>query len=291
MVIPNPAVNHVVETPAIEGDLPCHTCGYNLRTQPIAGCCPECGRLIANSLKPPILRITDWGDVRNLRWWILILAVGLCIQPLEQLSRVLLNSQLLSLAGNSTVLLAQWRGQVVVVGQMVMLAACLLIGRVWLRNAPQRERRSAVLVCGLAVLGFLLALIVSAGTARLILRGSDLMPSIALTARVLTFLVVLGAAKVLRDIVVIQAARRLAGLGLGLVFGGAMLFVGEGFWATIVADTSPRGVGAGPFGLLLIPLSGYEAAVRAAWAWPIRPIVILATVSGLLAYSGALRRA
>jgi hypothetical protein len=41
--------------PALDRDLHCVTCGYNLRTQPVDGVCPECGKSIRSTLNFPHL--------------------------------------------------------------------------------------------------------------------------------------------------------------------------------------------------------------------------------------------
>ncbi|HYE20153.1 MAG TPA: hypothetical protein VEA69_17025, partial [Tepidisphaeraceae bacterium] len=45
--------------PAIDRDLACVGCGYNLRTMPVTGRCPECARAVADSVPRGV---TPWHD-------------------------------------------------------------------------------------------------------------------------------------------------------------------------------------------------------------------------------------
>lgn len=63
------------DTARIDRDLPCVSCGYNLRTLPESGCCPECSEAVAMTLEA---EPTGWqlGPVQALRdaalamaWW------------------------------------------------------------------------------------------------------------------------------------------------------------------------------------------------------------------------------
>ena len=47
------------EAPAIENDLSCMICGYNLRALPPEGLCPECGTDIARSTQGDLLKFAD----------------------------------------------------------------------------------------------------------------------------------------------------------------------------------------------------------------------------------------
>jgi hypothetical protein len=48
-------------------DLPCRSCSYNLRTQPMKGLCPECGTPVELSLRGELLRGADPDWVSRLR--------------------------------------------------------------------------------------------------------------------------------------------------------------------------------------------------------------------------------
>jgi hypothetical protein len=59
--LPSPAPPEFVET-----DTPCRKCSYNLRTQPIAGRCPECGTPVAISIYGDLLRYSEPRWIKNL---------------------------------------------------------------------------------------------------------------------------------------------------------------------------------------------------------------------------------
>lgn len=52
--------------PRVEGDLPCARCGYDLRTLPCDGVCPECALSIRESIVPVGFRIVARGEARTL---------------------------------------------------------------------------------------------------------------------------------------------------------------------------------------------------------------------------------
>ncbi len=60
------------EAPAIENDLSCMGCGYNLRALPPAGLCPECGTDIARSTQGDLLKFAD-------RTWVGSIYRGTCL--------------------------------------------------------------------------------------------------------------------------------------------------------------------------------------------------------------------
>jgi hypothetical protein len=69
-------------TANIDRDLECARCCYNLRTQPIAGRCPECGLAVGRSLPPPGFRFRKMATVFRVRRGLALLAVGIMIQVL-----------------------------------------------------------------------------------------------------------------------------------------------------------------------------------------------------------------
>lgn len=60
------------EAPAIDHDLSCMSCGYNLRALPPAGLCPECGTDIARSTQGDLLKFAD-------RKWVGSVYRGTCL--------------------------------------------------------------------------------------------------------------------------------------------------------------------------------------------------------------------
>src|SRR5258706_9556058 len=57
--IPNSPPPPASPPPALDQNLPCLRCGYNLRTLSIDARCPECATPIASSLDPTLLRYAD----------------------------------------------------------------------------------------------------------------------------------------------------------------------------------------------------------------------------------------
>ena len=60
----------------VVADLPCGSCGYNLRTLSLSGVCPECARPVRQSIAACFLRCADAGWVRQLARGVLLLIVG-----------------------------------------------------------------------------------------------------------------------------------------------------------------------------------------------------------------------
>src|SRR3982751_830079 len=78
---PGPNFVMTAHTAEICADLPCHSCGYDLRAHPQDGQCPECGASVAESRRlAAIPRRPAWRDA-DPRWrrrmiagaWILVL--------------------------------------------------------------------------------------------------------------------------------------------------------------------------------------------------------------------------
>lgn len=75
-------------------DLPCIGCGYNLRTLPDDGRCPECNRPVRSSLAEPIWR----GSSRELRWTRFGVGLWLIAAIVPTATYILLDVWLLTLA-------------------------------------------------------------------------------------------------------------------------------------------------------------------------------------------------
>ena len=57
-------------------DLPCRTCGYNLRTLPTDGVCPECGTVVAKSICGDLIKFSDPKWVRKIARGIRFVQMG-----------------------------------------------------------------------------------------------------------------------------------------------------------------------------------------------------------------------
>ena len=66
-----------IENSAIESDLPCRQCGYNLRGLMGSGACPECGHAVAESARRNLLRDSDPSYAAKLRTAAIVMIVGL----------------------------------------------------------------------------------------------------------------------------------------------------------------------------------------------------------------------
>ncbi|MCC6358883.1 MAG: hypothetical protein IT450_09075 [Phycisphaerales bacterium] len=68
---PEPVVSPVAASQLVEFDVPCAECGYNLRTLPTDGRCPECAHAVADSLRLPLTWPSSLSGVRRaMRIWI-----------------------------------------------------------------------------------------------------------------------------------------------------------------------------------------------------------------------------
>lgn len=75
----------------IDGDVPCHSCGYNLRTSPLTGKCPECSADVIHSLRTDSLAFADRKCLARIRLGILLIfAFPLCDLVFSILSGFLL---------------------------------------------------------------------------------------------------------------------------------------------------------------------------------------------------------
>ncbi len=63
----------------VVADLPCGSCGYNLRTLSLGGVCPECARPVRQSMAARFLRCADAAWVRQLARGVLLLIVGVFV--------------------------------------------------------------------------------------------------------------------------------------------------------------------------------------------------------------------
>lgn len=68
-----------IQSSAIDSDLPCRECGYNLRGLTVSGACPECGHAIADSTRRNLLRDSDPAYAANLRAAAMLMIVGLIL--------------------------------------------------------------------------------------------------------------------------------------------------------------------------------------------------------------------
>jgi hypothetical protein len=73
-------------------DRPCLTCGYNVRSLPTAGKCPECGAPVANSLRGVLLRYSAPDYVARLRRGILLVEVAIGLEILFKIVMVIVKA-------------------------------------------------------------------------------------------------------------------------------------------------------------------------------------------------------
>jgi len=72
-----------IQSSAIDSDLPCRECGYNLRGLMGSGACPECGHAVAESARCNLLRDSDPTYASNLRAAAMVMIVGLGLSAFE----------------------------------------------------------------------------------------------------------------------------------------------------------------------------------------------------------------
>jgi hypothetical protein len=83
-----------MSTVTIERDVVCRGCGYNLRSLPIDGVCPECAVAVAFSLLPDSLSLNKPGHFRQARVGILLI-VALCVYDIAaNLGWILVDSEI-----------------------------------------------------------------------------------------------------------------------------------------------------------------------------------------------------
>jgi hypothetical protein len=86
-----PAVRPTARGDVVLDDRPCLVCGYNLRSLPASGKCPECGAAVARSLKGVLLRYCAPEYVARLRRGILMVEAAIGLEILAKLLMVGLN--------------------------------------------------------------------------------------------------------------------------------------------------------------------------------------------------------
>ncbi len=66
----------------VDRDVPCAGCGYNVRHLGVDRACPECGASLGPTLDPTRLVFADPRWLRRLRIGLIVLAIGVTVQPL-----------------------------------------------------------------------------------------------------------------------------------------------------------------------------------------------------------------
>ncbi len=64
------------ESRSVSNDLPCNSCGYNLRGLPSGGRCPECGTEVARSLRGDLLSVAEPAWLERLDRGLLYVTIG-----------------------------------------------------------------------------------------------------------------------------------------------------------------------------------------------------------------------
>jgi len=122
-------ITDVDESTRITTDLPCMKCGYNLRTLPLAGRCPECGVPVERTTRGNLLRFSDpkWiaGLSGGVQCWLAALLVFLLG---------------ISLAAITIGLGARAKaGRFIVVPTMTTVGVLALVG-LWKLTSPEPDR-------------------------------------------------------------------------------------------------------------------------------------------------------
>ena len=76
--------------PTVTRDVPCYGCGYNLRTQPLDGDCPECGLAVSETLDPVVIDPDDDDAVRRWRRGLAFLAASAMVTAVGPLIGIIL---------------------------------------------------------------------------------------------------------------------------------------------------------------------------------------------------------
>lgn len=75
----------VLEAPALDRDVACVNCGYNLRGLAPGGDCPECGSAVRQSLREDRLADAPLAWLRRVRWGAYVLVAALVLLPVVNL--------------------------------------------------------------------------------------------------------------------------------------------------------------------------------------------------------------
>lgn len=113
------SLNNALNTAAVEQDIPCRRCGYNLRGLPLTSRCPECGTMVGVSVRGDLLRFSDpqfvatlHQGVRLMLWAILVIVIGAIAAAvttaLRRASGLSFGVQLLPLAGSLLNVIGAW---------------------------------------------------------------------------------------------------------------------------------------------------------------------------------------
>jgi len=104
----------------MDADLPCVQCGYNLRTQLPDGDCPECGRLIDDTLRLAQLFTRDprWLSrmARSMSWTIVSLS---CLA----LATGVGTGYMIALLFNRSMISLMWSAPILITGLIIALVA------------------------------------------------------------------------------------------------------------------------------------------------------------------------
>ncbi len=228
----------------VAADVPCESCGYNLRTLPALGHCPECNAPAARALTPPQLRFAPAGYLRSLADGVSILfgaGVLLIVVILLELAALLAAIWLADTGEDLMFALSGCGMAVLLIGFPILSIVGLLSitrsdPRPHHRSAQGSSRLASRYVLLVAILGGVLtiasgALVRMAGPASFMLMGCPALVSAALTVIVLpamTLFYIANLMKRLPDATLEQDTGTLAvGHILVTVIGAALLlFVG-----------------------------------------------------------------
>jgi hypothetical protein len=160
-------------TPASPGsqtilvDTPCRQCGYSLRSLPIDGRCPECGRPVIDSFGPDILYRCDPAWIRRRAQAMRSIFWGTIVSLVVDFLRAVLTRYPV---GN----VAEFERPSVIAHWLYLAVAAYLIASHWrLSNAPRRTAARFVYRLGIAIVAISTAASIGVSVFNLIVFGSE----------------------------------------------------------------------------------------------------------------------